>query len=125
MVRRFVLVTLVAVGLTTAGQVLIAQSEKAADGTAQAEQKTERRGPLPFYFGKLGLSDEQKEKMYGIQDEYEVKLEALRQQIIQLEGERDQKLEAMLTPGQKLRLKELREEAAREAEAKEKAGEKE
>lgn len=71
----------------------------------------ERRAPLPNYFGKIAVNDMQRVQLYQIQDEYETQIDALQQQIRQLLNERDEKMESVLTPGQKLRLKELKEEA--------------
>ncbi len=89
-------------------QTLTAQNEE-ADGTKS--QTKEFRGPLPFYFGKLGLSEAQKEKLYAIQDAYDEKIAVLEKQIEDLKSERDKSMETLFTPGQKLRLQELREEA--------------
>jgi len=69
---------------------------------------------LPNYYGKLGVSDEQREKLKVIHQDYEHKLDALYEQMKKLLAERDNALEAELTPGQKLRLKELRIEAIKE-----------
>ncbi|MCA9108511.1 MAG: hypothetical protein KDA52_01070 [Planctomycetaceae bacterium] len=85
------------------------------DNTGSAETTKEYRGPLPAHFGKLGMSDTQKEKVYSLQESYEEQLEKLRKQIEQIEQKRDAEIETLLTPGQKLRLQELREEAAKEA----------
>ncbi|MCA9023888.1 MAG: hypothetical protein KDA86_01625 [Planctomycetaceae bacterium] len=85
------------------------------DDTGSAETTKEYRGPLPAHFGKLGMSDTQKEKVYSLQESYEEQLEKLRKQIEQIEQKRDAEIETLLTPGQKLRLQELREEAAKEA----------
>ena len=71
------------------------------------------RGPLPFYYGKLGLDEGQKQKLYAIQDDYEARIDAVRKQIAQLRGEQDAKMQLLLTPGQKLRLDELRKAAAK------------
>lgn len=75
------------------------------------------RGPLPDYFGKLGVGEPQREKLYAVDAEYAGRIEALQKQIAELEKERNTRLEALLTPGQKLRLQELREEAAARAAA--------
>lgn len=89
--------------------LLLAQSEPA---------KKETRGPLPANYGKLGLSDEQKEKLYPIHEEYQKKIDDLSAQIKQLQSERNAKFREHLTPGQKERLKELlAEDAAKRAEA--------
>ena len=77
--------------------------------------KAKRRGPLPFYFGKLGVNDEQRDKLYTIQESYETKLEALRKQMKALLAEREAEMVAALTPGQKLRLQELKVEAKKSA----------
>ncbi|MGD9853823.1 MAG: hypothetical protein AB7U20_02635 [Planctomycetaceae bacterium] len=99
----------VMIGLAAMGpQSLTAQNENAG---GQSSKQKELRGPLPSHFGRLGASDSQKEKLYAIQDSYEEKIAALRKQIEQLESDRDKSMEALLTPGQKLRLQELREEA--------------
>jgi len=89
-------------------QTLTAQNEETDGAKSQAK---EFRGPLPFYFGKLGLSETQKDKLYAIQDAYDEKIAALEQQIEDLKNDRDKSMETLFTPGQTLRLQELREEA--------------
>lgn len=97
----------------------------AADPAAPPKEDA-RRKPLPTHFGMLGVSDDQKEKLYALQDEYEVRMEKLREELRLLVRERDKKMEGLLTAGQKLRLKELRDQARQKAEekAQEKAQEK-
>lgn len=102
-------------------QVTTAQNDDGAaaapsDGNSDAAKKeVEYRGPLPFYFGKLGLDDDQKKKLYAIDDEYEAKIQEIEKQIQKLKDERDAKMETLLTAGQKLRLQELREAAEKKA----------
>ena len=79
------------------------------------EVKKPGRTPLPFHFGKVGVSDEQKEQLYAIQDSYKAKIEPLQQQIKDLLKEREQKMTALLTDGQKARFQELKVEAAQRA----------
>ena len=52
-------------------------------GTGQAQEKKEERkkGFLPANFGKLGLSVEQKQKIYGIQAKYKSDLDELNKKI--------------------------------------------
>ncbi len=69
------------------------------------------RGPLPTYYAQLGASDEQKDAMYIIHEEYQTKIDELAAQIKTLQAERNDKLDDKLTPAQKARLKELRDEA--------------
>ncbi len=90
-------------------------ADKADSSASKTEAKKTRRRPLPAYYGKIGISDEQRETLNKIRDEYSAKIEPLRDQIRQLIQERDAKMEEILTPGQKLRMKELREEARQRA----------
>jgi hypothetical protein len=86
------------------------------DGPAvAADDESSRR--LPIYYGRLALNDEQREEVYGIQAAYADQIDALLVQIEDLRTARDAEMETVLTPGQKLRLQELREEASRNAEA--------
>ena len=62
----------------------------------------------PFH-GKLGLSEEQKKKIYSIEDEYNPKIAALKKQIEDLQNEEKTKKYAVLTEDQKKHLKEIRE----------------
>lgn len=89
-------------------QSLVAQPEAPPPAAAEAQ---ERRPPLPDYYGKIGVSEAQREQLDAIRGDYNARIDALHKQIQQLEQERDTKMEAALTPGQKLRLEELRAEA--------------
>lgn len=88
---------------------------QADDAPTVQQDNAERRGPLPYYFGKLGMSDGQKQQAYKVQDEYDAKIEDLKNQLKALLAERDQKLESLLSPGQKLRYKELLDAAQQKA----------
>ncbi|MCS7167632.1 MAG: hypothetical protein RMI91_01245 [Gemmatales bacterium] len=68
-------------------------------GAGVAQEKP--TGRLPPGFGKLGLSEEQKQKIYKIQAEYEAKIQALRAQIKKLEEEERVQIFSVLTPQQK------------------------
>ncbi len=107
------------VAVAVAYQVVQAQNATAPTAPGAAAQETEpRRGPLPFYFGKVGMSDEQRDQAYDVQEAYDAKIEPLKDEIKKLLAERDTKLTALLTDGQKLRLKELQDEARKKAAAK-------
>lgn len=93
------------ISLTLAGGI----SAQESDSTAKAK----RRGPLPSNFGKIGVDDEQRKKLYSVQESYQEKLAALRKEMKALLAQRDTEMEALLTPGQKLRLQELKAEAAK------------
>lgn len=68
-------------------------------GAGIAQEKP--TGRLPPGFGKLGLSEEQKQKIYKIQAEYEAKIQALRAQLKKLEEEERAQIFSVLTPQQK------------------------
>jgi hypothetical protein len=91
--------------LTLAGGI----SAQESDNTAKAK----RRGPLPSYFGKIGVDDDQRKKLYSVQESYQDKLAALRKEMKALLAQRDTEMEALLTPGQKLRLQELKADAVK------------
>lgn len=104
------------VGIAVLPQWLAAQADPAKK--APVAEKLDRPAPLPTYFGMIAVDDAQRKKLYGIRDEYAGKLADLQKQIDKLEAERDARMEAELTPGQKLRLQELRKKAAEEKAAK-------
>jgi Spy/CpxP family protein refolding chaperone len=76
-------------------------------GAGVAQEKP--TGRLPPGFAKLGLSDEQKQKIYKIQAEYQSKIQALRAQIKKLEEEERTQIFSVLTPGQKELYRKLRD----------------
>ncbi len=112
--KRCIVLAGVALLLTAIVWPVVAQEAKPKPA------RKDPRGPLPTFYAQLGASDEQKDGMYVIHAEYQVKIDALAAQIKQLQGERNAKLDKKLTPAQTARLKELRDEAAAEA-AKKKA----
>lgn len=93
---------------------LTAQPEAEKPVAGKKEEKP-RRSPLPTHWGMIGVSDAQRDELHAVRDDYEPRLEALRKQLKALEDERETKMESILTPGQKLRLQELREEAKKRA----------
>ena len=111
---------LLLVSALAAPQFIPAQAPKpAGEGAATAESKP--RGRLPIYYGKLGVSDDQRDKIYTIQAEYDAQLDELLAQLEELRAKRDRAVEGVLTAGQKQRLRELRAEAAREREKRDQA----
>jgi Spy/CpxP family protein refolding chaperone len=88
------------------GGWLMGDDKKVADtkpGDAAAKHT------LPQGWKTLGLSDDQKKKIYAVEDEYEPKIAALKKQIETLQTEERTKKYEVLTEDQKKRLKELRE----------------
>jgi Spy/CpxP family protein refolding chaperone len=83
-------------------------------GVAYAQEKSDDkapvkvRGQLPAFFKKLGLRDDQIQKIYKIRAEYKGKVEELKRKLDQLKAAEKAELEKVLTPEQLKRLKELR-----------------
>jgi Spy/CpxP family protein refolding chaperone len=65
------------------------------------------RGTLPQNWGKLGLTDEQKSKIYEAQGKYRAKIDALKKQMAELTDQEKKEMEAVLTDAQKARLREI------------------
>ena len=78
-------------------------TEKGAEKTE--EKKTANR--LPSNYGKLGLTDAQKTKIYGVQDKHEKEIDGLTEKLKAAKAKRDTEIEAVLTPAQKKSLKEI------------------
>ena len=74
--------------------------------------KFKPRPSLPQGWKKLGLTDEQRNKVYKVQIDYRDRMAALEQKIKELRAEENQELLKILTDAQKARLKELKDEKA-------------
>lgn len=76
-------------------------------GKAQEKREEKKRGFLPPNYGKLGLSNEQKQKIYGIQSKYKSDIEELNKKI--KKASEDQRLEifGVLSNDQKEKLMEI------------------
>jgi hypothetical protein len=85
---------------------------QSALGDDKKEPAPRSRGVLPAMWSKLGLTDEQKQRLYATQSEYTAKIEDLRRQMRKLQREERMELEKVLTDAQKARLKELITEKA-------------
>jgi hypothetical protein len=79
---------------------------------AADKDTTKAKGTLPAKWSKLGLSDEQKEKIYTSQAKYRAQIDELRAQIRKLQKQELGELEAVLTDAQKARLREILVEKA-------------
>jgi Spy/CpxP family protein refolding chaperone len=66
------------------------------------------RGTLPANFGKLGLSTEQKQKIYKIRKTYREQIDDLKAKIADLRRKERAEFEKVLTPEQAKKLRELR-----------------
>ena len=93
-----------------------------ADGpetTGKAWPKTTRpKGRLPAYYGQV-VTEEQRQKIYEIQEQYSTKINAMEERLRALKNERDEKVAAVLTAEQKKKV----EEAGAKARQKQKPAE--
>lgn len=65
------------------------------------------KGKLPRYWTKLGLSDQRRKAVAAIQASFKAKIDALKQQISDLEKEQATQLRKILTPLQREGLQKL------------------
>ena len=84
-----------------------AQEKKDAEKGKKAAAET--KGRLPNNYGQVGLSDEQKNKIYAVQAKYNGEIDKLEAQIAQITMQRDTEIQAVLTAEQKTKLNELRD----------------
>jgi Spy/CpxP family protein refolding chaperone len=85
---------------------LMGQDNKStSDDAKPATGKT--KGVLPKYFSKLGLTDEQRQKVYKITTSYKTKIDALTEQLDQLKSQRQAELLKVLDENQRTHLREL------------------
>lgn len=89
------------------GQEGAAAKAPAAPGKAEAPGRRARTGQLPPYYREV-VTEEQRQKIYAIQAEYNSQIAELEAKVAQLRKERDAKIEALLTPEQKKRIEDLR-----------------
>jgi hypothetical protein len=91
--------------LVLAAGFLMGQDDKKAPGRDGPPLPKER---LPTNFGKLGLTDEQKQKVLKIHASFKTKIQALNDQVEQLKAEERAELDKVLSDTQRTRLNELR-----------------
>lgn len=112
MLRSSLLALLVAVALVSAGSVAQDPKKddpKAAkkDDTGKADPAVKLKGVLPQYWGKIGLTDEQKQEVYKIQAKHNAEIEKLEAKIREHRASRDKEMKALLTVDQKKALQDL------------------
>jgi hypothetical protein len=76
-------------------------------GQNAKDEPVKFKGVLPQNWGKLGLSDEQKQKVYKVQTDYDQKVGALEKQLKDLKAQEKSEMDKILTDAQKARLKEI------------------
>jgi hypothetical protein len=105
-----------------AGTPAAASPDKNASGKkTKGDKAAKSRGRLPAHFTGV-VSDEQREKIYAVEKEFEPQIRQLKQQLDSLTKARDEKINAVLSPEQKKKIDDLKA-AAKQAREKKAAGE--
>jgi hypothetical protein len=101
--------SLSAIALFTAFATFLAEPScgSAADGqpTVRVVKKTRGRGRLPNYYANV-VTEQQKDEIYKIQEEYKPKIDAAKAQLDALKKELNEKISAVLTADQKKKVEE-------------------
>lgn len=123
MSRRFfgsVVCLVVVVSLVGSGVLsgVVAQDAKKTEETGAKKRSGDR---LPANYAKIGLSEDQKKKIYDLQSKYEGQIDVLEKQIVDLKAKQASEVEAVLTDVQKKSLQDANEESKRKSAEKKKA----
>lgn len=93
---------------------------------AEGGKKVAKPGDrLPANYGKIGVSDDQRKKIYEIQNKYSEQIANLQKQLAELRSKENAEVEAVLTAEQKKALQAANDESKKKAAEKKKGGEKE
>lgn len=118
----FVSATIVCV---SAYPMAVAQ-ETGKAGKAEGGKKVVKPGDrLPANYAKIGVSDDQRKKIYEIQSKYSEQITNLQKQLAELKSKENAEVEAVLTAEQKKALQAANDETKKKAAEKKKGGEKE
>jgi hypothetical protein len=82
----------------------------AKDSTDDSNAKSDAKGRLPRNYGKIGISSDQKAKIYQIESDFSPRIKALRDQLSALTAQEDKEIRALLTADQLKKLDELNAE---------------
>jgi flagellar motility protein MotE (MotC chaperone) len=85
------------------------KDEKKEDKSEPKKEDVKAKGTLPANWGKLGLTDDQKQKVYRVQNKYNDEIDVLEAKIKELKDKMSKERFDILTAEQKKRLKELSE----------------
>jgi hypothetical protein len=82
--------------------------EKDKDKKKTEDPPAKLKGMLPPNFGKLRLSEEQKQKVYKIRADYKAKIDDLNKRIARLKDDEKEAMDKVLTDQQRKELRKLR-----------------
>ena len=81
---------------------------KKKDDAGPAGKKAEvSKGTLPQYWKQVGLTDEQRQRVYALQGKYNSEIAALETEIRELKAKQKKEMMEVLTPEQKKRLADI------------------
>jgi hypothetical protein len=92
------------------GGVLLAQDAKKGQDQDAKKVQERLRGQLPAGYGKLGLSDDQRQRIYKIQSAYDTKIGALEEQLRKLRADQKREIDSVLTADQLKLMRKILEE---------------
>ena len=104
MTRLRLLALLLGISLLSGGALLSQDKKDPPKGPNNPPAKL--KGQLPQGWGKIGLSDMQKQRIYAIQREYKGEIDKLETKIKELRAEQRRKMADVLTADQKKKLTE-------------------
>jgi Spy/CpxP family protein refolding chaperone len=97
-------------GLIALGGVSVGQdAKKEKEPSKPTEPMAKVKGQLPTYWKMLGLTDEQKQKVYTIDAKYDAEIEKLTAKIAEMKETKKKEQLDVLTAEQKKRLKDIAE----------------
>lgn len=80
---------------------------KSAKEAPRSKGARESKPRLPRYYGKLNLSDSQREKIYGIQSKFETDIEKIEKQLAEMKNRQETECRKVLDADQKKQLADL------------------
>jgi len=88
-----------------------------AEAPAKKGLAKKLRGRLPAHYSQV-VTQEQREAIYKIQEEYQPRIQALKDQLAALQKEQKEKIDAVLTPEQKQQVEQAIDKAKQQKDAK-------
>lgn len=111
--RYFVGAIVLSLLLGSASSAVAQDKEKSKSGSSSSKD-SKVRGVLPQHYRQLGLSDEQRQAIYKIQNEYSDKIDDMQKKIDDIKAERNAKYLKSLTKAQRDRLEEIKKGAEKD-----------
>ena len=112
--RYFVGAIVLSLLLGSASSAVAQDKEKSKSGSSNSKEGRVR-GVLPQHYRQLNLSDEQRQTIYKIQNEYSDKVDEMQKKIDDIKAERNAKYLKTLTKVQRDHLEEIKKGADKAA----------